>query len=468
MNWNFIDEKGTFRLNNADQSSYLYFPLANESGMMSAITPDLAGDIKSDQNRFLLQPVSVEDLHNNRSNRNFWLNVEGYGPWSVTGNSARQIAGRFQQNDNDGSKSGNGKTGTKSDQVFSFDESKTTFEKVDVEAGFLWHKVIRTNKDLNIKAEITNYIPVENDLVEQMKVTITNTGKEAITFLPTAAIPIYGRSADNLRDHRHVTSLLHRIRTNDYGVIVKPTLSFDERGHQENTTSYAVFAAGPQDNRPVGFYPLLQDFIGEGGTLDWPRSIVENSTDYVSSGHYYEGYESIGAIRFRETELGAGDSVSYVITMIIEQDEEDMKEYIDKYCSLEGFEQKLNDNIEYWQDKLGQLRFYTGDNTFDNWMKWISIQPILRRIYGCSFLPHHDYGRGGRGWRDLWQDCLALLLMENEDVHDLLYSNFAGVRIDGSNATIIGNKPGEFVADRNNISRMWIDHGAWPLQTTSL
>lgn len=35
----------------------------------------------------------------------------------------------------------------------------------------------------------------------------------------TSAIPIYGRSADNLRDHRHVTSLLHRIRTTGRGVI---------------------------------------------------------------------------------------------------------------------------------------------------------------------------------------------------------------------------------------------------------
>ncbi|MFP4661599.1 MAG: GH36-type glycosyl hydrolase domain-containing protein [Halanaerobiales bacterium] len=444
MNWKFIDQKGSFKLSNADKSNYLYFPLANERGMMSAITPGLAGDIKSDQNRFLLQPVSVEDLHNSRSNRNFWLNIEGYGPWSVTGNSARQTSEKFQKN------------------------GSNDIEKVEVEAGFLWHKVTRIHEDLNIRAEISNYVPSDDDLVELMKVTITNTGKEAIRFIPTAAIPIYGRSADNLRDHRHVTSLLHQIRTNDYGVIVKPTLSFDERGHQENNTSYAVLASGIENSKPVGFCPVLQDFIGEGGTLDWPRSIVEDNVDYVKSNYESEGYESIGAIRFKEIDLESGDSVSFVITMIIDQDERDMNKYVEKYCSIEAFDQKLDENKEYWQQKLGQLNFYTGNKTFDNWMKWISLQPILRRIYGCSFLPHHDYGRGGRGWRDLWQDCLALLLMENEDVHDLLYSNFAGVRIDGSNATIIGNKPGDFVADRNNISRLWIDHGAWPLQTSSL
>ena len=96
------------------------------------------------------------------------------------------------------------------------------------------------------------------------------------------------------------------------------------------------------------------------------------------------------------------------------------------------------------------------------------MQPFLRRLFGNSFLPYHDYGRGGRGWRDLWQDCLALLMLEPEPVHDLLFSNFAGVRVDGSNATIIGSRPGEFKADRNNIPRVWMDHGAWPYLTTRL
>jgi cellobiose phosphorylase len=101
-------------------------------------------------------------------------------------------------------------------------------------------------------------------------------------------------------------------------------------------------------------------------------------------------------------------------------------------------------------------------------MKWVAVQPVLRRLFGNSFLPYHDYGRGGRGWRDLWQDCLALLVMEPQPVRDLLVSSFGGVRIDGSNATIVGARPGEFVADRNNIPRVWMDHGAWPYLTTRL
>jgi cellobiose phosphorylase len=63
---------------------------------------------------------------------------------------------------------------------------------------------------------------------------------------------------------------------------------------------------------------------------------------------------------------------------------------------------------------------------------------------------------------------LVLLMMEPESVSELLFSYYAGVRIDGSNATIIGARPGEFKADRNNIPRVWMDHGAWPFLTTKL
>ncbi|MCF7925068.1 MAG: cellobiose phosphorylase, partial [Candidatus Izimaplasma sp.] len=60
------------------------------------------------------------------------------------------------------------------------------------------------------------------------------------------------------------------------------------------------------------------------------------------------------------------------------------------------------------------------------------------------------------------------ILMDSTTVREALINNFKGVRIDGSNATIIGDRLGEFKSDRNNISRVWMDHGAWPLLTTQL
>ena len=72
----FQDKKGTFTIQSPENYSGLYFPLAGDGGLKSSITPNLGGDSKTDQNHFLLEPVSIENLHNNRSTRNFWCRIE--------------------------------------------------------------------------------------------------------------------------------------------------------------------------------------------------------------------------------------------------------------------------------------------------------------------------------------------------------------------------------------------------------
>ena len=62
----FIDQNGTFSIQNPENYSYLYFPIAGEMGLKSSLTPNLGGDSKIDQESFLLEPVSSENLHNNR------------------------------------------------------------------------------------------------------------------------------------------------------------------------------------------------------------------------------------------------------------------------------------------------------------------------------------------------------------------------------------------------------------------
>ena len=162
--WKFLDDSGTFVAKNPHKVRRLYFPLANEDGLLSSITPTLHGDIKIDQDTFLTPPACTEDLKDSRYNRNFWIYIKGQGAWSAASGDA--------------------------------DESL-------VEAGMLWHKTIRVNKKIGLKAEFTNFIPVDNTTAEIMLVELTNMSKRNINLTPTAAVPIYGRSADRLRDHRH-------------------------------------------------------------------------------------------------------------------------------------------------------------------------------------------------------------------------------------------------------------------------
>lgn len=435
--YQFLDEKGTFTLGMPENYSYQYFPIAGENGIKSALTPTLGGDSKINQNVFLLEPVSAENLHNNRSTRNFWCQVEGIGSFSVTGASAEAESLKFTS---------------------SQDESEMT-------AGLMWQSITRKSRKYQLEAKVTSFVPLEHE-VEIMQVEITNIGKMRVEFTPIAAIPIYGRSADNIRDHRHVTSLLNRITTRKEGVVVKPTLSFDERGHQLNDISYFVCGVTGEGKSPESFYPVAEDYIGEGGSYIRPRAVIENRPG-VEAGAEIDGKEAMGGLRFEKAALAPGESAVYTILLGTTQKPEEIEEIVKSYGTGQKTEAALKRTQDYWQEKVN-IKYHTGSKSFDNYMRWVSFQPILRRIYGCSFLPHHDYGKGGRGWRDLWQDCLALLLMNPDGVREMLLDNFGGVRMDGTNATIIGAKQGEFIADRNNITRVWMDHGVWPFFTTRL
>src|SRR6266436_8674581 len=112
--WTFTGQDEVFEARDPDQISRLYFPLCNEAGLLSAITPTLNGDIKAGQNQFLTLPVSEQDLHNTRSARQFWVYVAGRGAWSAT-------AAKPQ-------------------------------ETCSLEAGALWQKITRENRALGLKA----------------------------------------------------------------------------------------------------------------------------------------------------------------------------------------------------------------------------------------------------------------------------------------------------------------------------
>ena len=434
--YKFLDNKGTFLLDNPENTGYLYFPVAGENGLKGAVTPTLGGDLKVNQNVFLMQPASVEDLTESKVSRNFWCIMEDGSFYSVAGASAKAESQRFTREQ----------------------------EKSSITAGFMWQTLTRELGESGLTAEVTSFVPISDENAECMYVKIRNTSDVDVTFTPVAAVPIYGRSADNLRDHRHVTSLLHRIYTTEEGVFVKPTLSFDERGHQVNDLTYFVTGLTGTEEKPVGFCPVVEDFTGEGGSYYQPKSIVENA-EYDASGKEYAGYEAIGALKFHKITLAPGAETAYIIRIGVEQNLTDTTKVNSTLRTKEDIEKALAETKEYWLSKVN-VSYHTGDVCFDDFMFWVSFQPILRRIYGCSFLPHHDYGKGGRGWRDLWQDCLALLIMNPDGVRQMLIDNYGGVRMDGSNATIIGSKQGEFIADRNNITRVWMDHGFWPLLTT--
>jgi len=431
--WRFTDNLGSFESQSAAQIKSLYFPLANEA-LLSSISPDLHGDIKTSQDSFLLTPVSRSGLSDSKSSRNFWIYIDKNKVWSAAGVSK--------------------------------DLRQTGKDKFRLDAGLLWHKITRENKKMGLRAEVFSFVPAGDEPLEIMQVKITNISSRKVKFTPTAAIPLYGRGADNLRDHRHVTSLLQRITLDKFGVIATAALAFDEAGHKPNKKSYFVLGWDEKFSAPRYIYPTQEMFCGDAGDLEAPLSVLENTLPQKKA--HIQGREVMGALRFRSITLEEGRSHSYIILMGIAEDKSGIKSLINKFNSPGKVGSVLKRTRDLWVSRSRQINLSTGDADFDNWFRWVGIQPVLRKIFGCSFLPDFDYGKGGRGWRDLWQDCLGLILSSPKEARSILVNNFSGARIDGSNATIIGKGEGEFISDRNNLSRVWMDHAAWPLFTLDL
>jgi len=125
--WKFKDNNAAFVSENACEVKTLYLPLCNTSPIMSSLAPSLHGDVKTNYNSFLLEPISRVDLSNSKSSRNFWIYINPQKIWSAAGIS-------------------------KNLETAKFDEFK-------LEAGLLWQKISRQNKKIGLKTEITSFIP---------------------------------------------------------------------------------------------------------------------------------------------------------------------------------------------------------------------------------------------------------------------------------------------------------------------
>jgi cellobiose phosphorylase len=136
------------------------------------------------------------------------------------------------------------------------------------------------------------------------------------------------------------------------------------------------------------------------------------SKAHTLSNRVFDGYESIGGLHFAPVRLDPGESKSYTLILGIIPVMVMWMRWLTVTALKRNSHCTWQENQAYWQDKALTLRFTHQDDRLDGWLQWVTLQPILRRIMGNSFLPYHDYGRGGRGWRDLWQDLLTLLLTE--------------------------------------------------------
>ena len=435
--WRFDNSNGEFTAEAFEAIGRLYFPLANEAGMRSWVSPRLQGSPAASHNEYLGIPLSAEDLSNGLVHRGFWIVEKKGPPFSLSSISPEGLKAHL----------GNA--------------------AATLQAGPGWFRIVRSAGG-RFSVCATLWAPADvQDKIELMQVEVTNTSSRPIEFNAYAAIPLFARSADNLRDHRHVTALLNRVQQSAHGVTVCPTMSFDERGHKENRIRYSALGFGTRGSKPEGIWASQEEFLGEGGSFAAPAAVWRREVKSAAGVRSSQGQEALGGFRFKSVSLKPGKTSTFLLLSGISDNAHDVAKWTKWARTADVPSRSLAFTKKYWADQISRISFGTPDPVLNHWLTWVNFQPILRRLYGNSYLPQFDYGRGGKGWRDLWQDCLALLLSDPKSVRPMLLHNFGGVRIDGSNATIIGGK-GAFIADRNNIPRTWMDHGIWPLYTTLL
>lgn len=433
--WSYLgDQKGSFQARNADHTSRLYFPLMNEAGMRSSITPELKGDISGGFDQYLMPPVVTEDLHRSLNARYVWIKGTDTAPWNINGLSPDQQSKKWT----------------------------SEAEKSEIIARPGLFTLSRQHPIWPLDTHISVFVPSGQDQVELWKIELRNTGSDPIELNPYMALPLYGRHADNLRDHRQVTTMFQRCYRDEAGVRIKPSIVHDEAGHRLNATSYFAYFYDEHGGQPDQIWSRMQDFIGEGGGLGMPKAIWKSEKEPLLHPDQRHGVEAVSAVDFGKQSLAAGESKFFVAVIGITK-KDDHHEIAGRYNNLAKVNAALDKTLEYWDSLTQQVHFETGQPEFDEWAKWLAFQLKCRQIFGNSYLPDFGYGRGGRGWRDLWQDLLSIFLVDPDSAKNEIVNNLKGIRIDGSNATIIGSNPGEFKADRNNIARTWCDHGAWPL-----
>ena len=132
----------------------------------------------------------------------------------------------------------------------------------------------------------------------------------------------------------------------DTGVLVTPTLSFDERGHQVNHMTYYCVGWSGNGEKPVDFYPTAEDFVGEGGNFERPYAIVKKA-EGVKAGTRIEGLEAVGGLHFSEVTLEPEEECSYLIFTGITEDIQEIRNLSKTYTTREMVLEELEKTKAY-------------------------------------------------------------------------------------------------------------------------
>jgi hypothetical protein len=192
-------------------------------------------------------------------------------------------------------------------------------------------------------------------------------------------VPLFGRSERNLRDHRHVSSLLNRIRLKEFGIVLQPTMVFDERGHRENRTRYFGFGYEGERRAPQGQFPTLDSFYGQGDALE-PDAAAKDMPAYAEHRAEFDGKEACCALKFAAKKLAPGASREFTLLLGIADSDAEISSLFGRLDKPAKVEKAFEATGAYWRSYLSGLSVDFKDRERSGWLAWVTLQPALRKL----------------------------------------------------------------------------------------
>ncbi|NRD79988.1 carbohydrate-binding protein [Bacillus sp. BRMEA1] len=163
-----------------------------------------------------------------------------------------------------------------------------------------------------------------------------------------------------------------------------------------------ILAPGNSADQSFSWTGDREEFIGQGGSLAYPRALMENNLSKRTGAFS----NTCGALQ-TEVEIPPENEVTITILLGCAASKDEVVSLIGKYGLPSSFQDTLTSVENYWQNLLGQVQIKTPDRSMDLMMNgWLLYQTLACRLRARTAF----YQAGGAfGFRDQLQDSLAFL-----------------------------------------------------------
>ena len=316
-------------------------------------------------------------------------------------------------------------------------------------------------ESLGLKGRMTTFVSGD-DAAELWLVEIENTTDQERVIDVIPAVPVYGGDRRYVEYHRDVVRLYNKTFVGENFVEICPGLEWIERRSGRSGIRY-IMGASTEDNRtPDRIYSDRQTFMGRDYSWANPLSIRADLPPQMDC----LGKEPIGALEYKNIRLKPGEIFRFSVINGIALSVEERKAMVEKY-DFAGVQKAKEQLDNFWKELTSRVTIKTGDKDFDTgWNIWYLVQVILRYWFGNTGHPQIDYGEDHIGWREIWQDMMATLLVIPEKALDYFEYSLSGIRPDGTNATRFFARTRRFGTDE--VNGLWCDHPYYTTQTVLL